>query len=1628
MMKGDYLVVWDETTASSFADWFFHVPGSSTIEWQPHKIVSKTPWGVDLDMHFVLPSAPLVEPTFPGRNISTSTDSGAVRNMLASQASEPTGPGMFTTMGESRFGDGSTSRNPFPFQWLKYVSVRNDPDRFGDFLTVLHPRKSGITPELGYELVSASDTAVTLRIHYNGRTDTIAFTSSGATVTKGGESPVQFALSWPQSGVSGASALVKADFLTTPVTTLANPLTTTGPVEVHTGELALGAAGRIPDTANLVIKPGGTFNTATFNETVGTLILDGGVLKGTGTLTASGIEWWGGIVTAPVSSPGNFVKKGGGDGPRPASVTYSGDTVIESGKLVFNSAASTLPGSGRVVLRQGTGLKLDGVSASISGLDVSGTATLTTGAATLAVSGPLTGSGVLASTGNLNLAAVTAVANTLTLQSNGLLTLPGGALTVKRLILNGVTQPAGVAVSSATHPGQISGAGTITPLEDIPVPTGLSGSPTLGKISLTWNSVPGVTGYVLRRATTSGGPYTDIGTPASPSFTDTQITDGVVYRYVVAARDATGTSANSAEISVTAVGPWYFDPNGSAAGSVSNGGSYDWVTSSWTKTPGGTAATEASGPLRHVQFAATSPGLPLAYSVAVGSNFSGGTHGFRSLRVTQGMVTFTGTPGNFYFTQPPTITADAGTTIRFAQTGALAFNLNKQNVTFDGAGTTLVSNDTVIMNSGSITKSGSGTLVLASPGTYSGSTTVSGGTLRLAVTDLPALWLDATKSSSLALASGAVSQWNDANGRTTFVSQATAANRPLPVTDATLSGPARSLVDFGAFTLNAITTGWMQFGSPMTDIRALFWVGKTTNENFLLGSTGSDYAFHSGGAGLPIWSTQYAHANIRNGTTWLNGTQVPGTTTNMPAATNLVRIGNFNAGNVSASAIGRDRTYRSGGIQPGEVMIFNTVLSAQQQTDIDAYLAKKWFNTGVGIGNRLPIQTTVLLSNAATLDLTGVNFQTIAGLEANDNSGTRVDLGAAELTVSSSDSSSFDGEISGTGSLRKSGAGTFVLLGTHTYTGSTVVEGGTLDLEGSVTSDVTVRSGATVVNHGTIHGNLVIETGGNYLGDGTVTGNITTPPPVVTITSPSADGAGLPGLLSAIRLTAGVEFNLQFGTPAITWTQTTGPGTVTFAQPASADTTATFSASGTYTLRCTATVTVNGQPLTGWAERTVIADAPSTTSNTKTFREGENGYSHACALIRSDWTNGNAGVRDQFIVGTGFRSVFSFPLSGIPADATVVSASLEWFHYDSSSVETPIGTIELRRLTDPPVEGSGNGSSSTSGSGTGVSWTSRTGAVSWSTPGGDFDSSPGQLLSQIPAFTSWTAGQPRSFASSAVWVAAIQSCLTNQTSLDLIALSPTTTTSNRYVRFVSDDHATVSRRPLLTLTYTTGVPSVPTLSPENAPTASRGVAANLAGVATNASGGCRWSMLSGPGIAEFSDPASPAAQVTFSQPGIYLLQLSAANTLGEASRLLAVTVSGNPAYPDDWQQLHWPGVEDGSVTGPGQDPDSDGLPNLAEWALHLDPKKSEPFLPSFILDGNSIRHTYTRRKTAPDQATFVVEWTDSLLQEGWTNAGVTSATPVSLDSTRESVTSTIPASPAGRRFVQVRISTPQVAP
>jgi hypothetical protein len=63
-----------------------------------------------------------------------------------------------------------------------------------------------------------------------------------------------------------------------------------------------------------------------------------------------------------------------------------------------------------------------------------------------------------------------------------------------------------------------------------------------------------------------------------------------------------------------------------------------------------------------------------------------------------------------------------------------------------------------------------------------------------------------------------------------------------------------------------------------------------------------------------------------------------------------------------------------------------------------------------------------------------------------------------------------------------------------------------------------------------------------------------------------------------------------------------------------------------------------------------------------------------------------------------------------------------------------------------------------------------------------------------------------------------------------------------------------------------------------------------------------------------------------------------------------------------WQEINWPGVSDPAIIGSNADPDSDGLSNLLEWALHLDPTNPDTFTPSISIADDLLHFTYTRRK------------------------------------------------------------------
>jgi hypothetical protein len=104
----------------------------------------------------------------------------------------------------------------------------------------------------------------------------------------------------------------------------------------------------------------------------------------------------------------------------------------------------------------------------------------------------------------------------------------------------------------ASSPGGGSkGGGTTAPA----TPSGLQATAGNAQVSLTWNTDSGATSYNVKRTTVGGGPYTQVAAPSATSFTDTGLTNGAKYFYVVSAVNYSGESANSAEVSATPTAP-----------------------------------------------------------------------------------------------------------------------------------------------------------------------------------------------------------------------------------------------------------------------------------------------------------------------------------------------------------------------------------------------------------------------------------------------------------------------------------------------------------------------------------------------------------------------------------------------------------------------------------------------------------------------------------------------------------------------------------------------------------------------------------------------------------------------------------------------------------------------------------------------------------------------------------------------------------------------------------------------------------------------------------------------------------------------------------------------------------------
>jgi hypothetical protein len=106
----------------------------------------------------------------------------------------------------------------------------------------------------------------------------------------------------------------------------------------------------------------------------------------------------------------------------------------------------------------------------------------------------------------------------------------------------------------STNSAEVS-ATPAAPASPPPTPANLQAVAGNAEISLSWSASAGASSYDVKRSATSGGPYTQIATPSTNSYSDTRLTNGTTYYYVVCAANSAGQSSNSAQVNATPAAP-----------------------------------------------------------------------------------------------------------------------------------------------------------------------------------------------------------------------------------------------------------------------------------------------------------------------------------------------------------------------------------------------------------------------------------------------------------------------------------------------------------------------------------------------------------------------------------------------------------------------------------------------------------------------------------------------------------------------------------------------------------------------------------------------------------------------------------------------------------------------------------------------------------------------------------------------------------------------------------------------------------------------------------------------------------------------------------------------------------------
>lgn len=135
--------------------------------------------------------------------------------------------------------------------------------------------------------------------------------------------------------------------------------------------------------------------------------------------------------------------------------------------------------------------------------------------------------------------------------------------------------------SGGTSDSSVQASATTAPA----APLGVIATAGNTQVTLNWTPTPAATSYVVRRAATATGAYTTVGNALpGPSFTESGLTNGATYYYVVAATNNNGTGVNSVQLPVIPTGAVPVAPTGVVAAGRNNK-----IVLTWSSSTGATS-------------------------------------------------------------------------------------------------------------------------------------------------------------------------------------------------------------------------------------------------------------------------------------------------------------------------------------------------------------------------------------------------------------------------------------------------------------------------------------------------------------------------------------------------------------------------------------------------------------------------------------------------------------------------------------------------------------------------------------------------------------------------------------------------------------------------------------------------------------------------------------------------------------------------------------------------------------------------------------------------------------------------------------------------------------------------------